>query len=1143
MAYFISGSSATTASFGHIEIKGTAVNTSGGGGITISNNGNNRVLTGDGSNAAANTDLTWNGTKLSMENYEITPGANTTFNSADEDINTVISGFGGSGAFTIGESKAHFISQNVGIGTTSPAAKLEVNNGNIHVSGSNQRIIVKNDSGVDSFEVGHSTNSAFQSFMQFKDDGGTVRTRFGNGGTPNFFLTGSVGIGLTNPGDYESSSNNLVLKGSTTAGLTVVTGTTSKGKIHFADGTSGNTSYRGFIFYDHNSDAGMGFGTSGTERVRIDGSGRVGIGVTAPSRKIHIDQTVTTEGGIYVYSNAVHTGAGTNALISIYSDNASANGDTLYVRNDGTGNLLTLNNDGTDRLVVKDGGNVGIGISPVFNSLHIHKPNSDYNYIHITNTTTGTTHDDGLLFGFESDEHAYIVNRENTNLNFFTNNTQRMQISADGDVGIGVAANAGVRLRIEDTNATMRLQASNNGGSVEMLLYPDQAADDADLRRIVVADGGTMSFESYRGGSGAGFVSDLTLDGATGKVGIGTTTVVQPLTVEGNISGSGNLTIHDKGTSVAATIRATDTTNGYGLAVEGGGTANTRYNVIFRNAAGSVVYGGISTKSSQAGFWAIGLSPTGTLGSRLNVNGNVAIGNGYTGTAAPTNGMIVQGNVGIGNTSPIDLLDLRTDPGSTSQPGVATTGADSNNAIRITSTGNAVNEKVGIAFGGYSGYVHGGIYGVGDSTSNNTSGDITFDLRTAATDTAFTEVMRITHEGNLGIGTSAPERLLHLRAASPSIMWEDTDVSGLKHQIIAGGNAGLEVSVDINNTATGYFRVDVGGTEKMRVLENGSVGIGTNSPSGQNASGPILHLFGQNTSGTLSEPQIVFQQTGEPAMSIGANANLDSGAAMLFQTNGTNIRMVILEDGKVGIGDNTPEAKLEIGISDTTAYSATGLALDPQTYDALFLDNSANGNMVAINFKVNSSGAGMGRIILERTTTNDGDFVFQLRDPDASTTSKERMRIAGDGHITMGSTNTHTKINGLLTFTDQGSWTSETAGSIRLRNNILYMQYGTSGLVLRAPDGANVFQIDSGDGTLFRGHVNPGSDAAYNLGSPDLRWANVFSADLQLSNEGTEGNEVDGTTGSWTIQEGNDDLYLLNRKNGKKYRFKLEEII
>ena len=78
---------------------------------------------------------------------------------------------------------------------------------------------------------------------------------------------------------------------------------------------------------------------------------------------------------------------------------------------------------------------------------------------------------------------------------------------------------------------------------------------------------------------------------------------------------------------------------------------------------------------------------------------------------------------------------------------------------------------------------------------------------------------------------------------------------------------------------------------------------------------------------------------------------------------------------------------------------------------------------------------------------------------------------------------------------------------------------------------------------MFQTIIQPTTDASVDLGRPTRRWKNIYSADLQLSNEGTEGNEVDGTTGSWTIQEGEDDLYLLNRKNGKKYRFKLEEII
>ena len=75
------------------------------------------------------------------------------------------------------------------------------------------------------------------------------------------------------------------------------------------------------------------------------------------------------------------------------------------------------------------------------------------------------------------------------------------------------------------------------------------------------------------------------------------------------------------------------------------------------------------------------------------------------------------------------------------------------------------------------------------------------------------------------------------------------------------------------------------------------------------------------------------------------------------------------------------------------------------------------------------------------------------------------------------------------------------------------------------------------------GDLVPTAHNNSDLGSPSNRWANIYSADLQLSNENNhEGNEIDGTKGSWTIQEGEDDLYLLNRKNGKKYRFKLEEI-
>ena len=81
----------------------------------------------------------------------------------------------------------------------------------------------------------------------------------------------------------------------------------------------------------------------------------------------------------------------------------------------------------------------------------------------------------------------------------------------------------------------------------------------------------------------------------------------------------------------------------------------------------------------------------------------------------------------------------------------------------------------------------------------------------------------------------------------------------------------------------------------------------------------------------------------------------------------------------------------------------------------------------------------------------------------------------------------------------------------------------------------------SGLDISYRGEILPKADADVNLGGPSNRWANIYSADLQLSNEGSH-NDVDGTWGKYTIQEGENDLFLINRRSGKKYKFVLEEV-
>jgi len=74
------------------------------------------------------------------------------------------------------------------------------------------------------------------------------------------------------------------------------------------------------------------------------------------------------------------------------------------------------------------------------------------------------------------------------------------------------------------------------------------------------------------------------------------------------------------------------------------------------------------------------------------------------------------------------------------------------------------------------------------------------------------------------------------------------------------------------------------------------------------------------------------------------------------------------------------------------------------------------------------------------------------------------------------------------------------------------------------------------------GSLIPSTTDTYDLGSASKIWANIYTGDLNLNNEAKGGNDIDGSTGSWTVQEGSNDLFLINRKSGKKYKFKLEEI-
>ena len=156
--------------------------------------------------------------------------------------------------------------------------------------------------------------------------------------------------------------------------------------------------------------------------------------------------------------------------------------------------------------------------------------------------------------------------------------------------------------------------------------------------------------------------------------------------------------------------------------------------------------------------------------------------------------------------------------------------------------------------------------------------------------------------------------------------------------------------------------------------------------------------------------------------------------------------------------------------------------------------------------------------------------------------------------------------NGILNIQDygSGSWynnircTGNTGGVILFHNNDAKLQTVSNGVqvdgILEGMSGDHLtLNTASAHSILFRtngvlrisldtnGHLLPYVNNTYDIGSSSNRFRNIYTNDLNLSNKGST-NSVDDTWGDYTIQEGESDLFLINNRNGKKYKFNLTEV-
>ena len=261
-----------------------------------------------------------------------------------------------------------------------------------------------------------------------------------------------------------------------------------------------------------------------------------------------------TGGDLEIYhngSNSLIADVGTGTLI-LYGDTEVAikdpvNGEAMatFIR-DGAAELYYNN---VKKLETTSSGvtvtgttysslNLGIRISSPAYNLHVHQDDSDASYALFTNTTTGTTANDGFRIGIDSNEDALIWHREAENIIFATSNDEKMRIDPNGDIFIGtssdIAPTNGTNLYISDgtvsrfglekTGSNARKFSIGNGGTY-LNIY-DETADEERMRidssgrvGINASGDGTIDAMVYSSGQavlqyGASYLSHLDPDGS-----------------------------------------------------------------------------------------------------------------------------------------------------------------------------------------------------------------------------------------------------------------------------------------------------------------------------------------------------------------------------------------------------------------------------------------------------------------------------------------------------------------------------------------------------------------------------------------------------------------------------------------------------
>ncbi len=397
-------------------------------GLSISNNADNRIVTGTGSALNAEANLTFDGSTLNL--------------TGRLEADTITGPAGSAGNFSIasGHANTPFIFY-VGQYGVSATEKLRISSGGklTVTSNSEPQVDVQATSAAGA-SMRVQSAGAYAYYMAVSTN---IHWRWGMPtGTSDWVLRES-----TNNRDrfWVDTGNGAYFKGVSHTNLEI---------------RSNSSSTKALIQTVQDSDVRIGASTNhplalyagGLEKVRITSDGKIGIGTVSPTNNVHLSKANAGGDVSLRITNATNQNSGSTASL-YFTTSPTVDFNTAYIQAVRDGGKLNFGYHSQSPTVCMriSTGNVGIGTSdptPTDSAydtacLHIHQAtnsSSKGSQVHLTTANSGSAAGDGVLLS-QYNNWFYLNNQDSGGMQYHSGGSERLRIDSSGRVLIGLNSN------------------------------------------------------------------------------------------------------------------------------------------------------------------------------------------------------------------------------------------------------------------------------------------------------------------------------------------------------------------------------------------------------------------------------------------------------------------------------------------------------------------------------------------------------------------------------------------------------------------------------------------------------------------------------------------------------------------------------